>query len=148
RLVTFGITPTGPETGYGYLEAGAASGPGLFGVARFVEKPDRAEAERMLAAGGYYWNSGTFMLGAGPFLAEVEALSPDSHKAAVAAVDNARTDLDFVRLDAESFARAPNISVDYAVFEKSRLVSMVPVTYGWSDLGSWDAVWKVSPRDG
>lgn len=147
RLVTFGITPTGPETGYGYLEAGAETCPGVRDVARFVEKPDRPEAERMLAAGGYYWNSGTFMLGAEAFLAEVEALSPDSHAAALGAVDNARTDLDFIRLDEKSFARAPSISVDYAVFEKSRLVSMVPVTYGWSDLGSWDAVWKVSPQD-
>src|SRR5690606_23767683 len=94
RLVTFGITPTGPETGYGYLEAGADSGSGLVEVARFVEKPERPEAERMLAAGGYYWNSGTFMLGATTFLEELASLSPESHAAALAAVDNARTDLD------------------------------------------------------
>jgi mannose-1-phosphate guanylyltransferase len=147
RLVTFGITPTGPETGYGYIEAGAETGPGIRGVARFVEKPDRASAERMLVGGGYYWNSGMFMLGTGAFLAEVEALSPESFVAAEGAVRDARKDLDFVRLDETSFARAPNISVDYAIFEKSRLVSIVPVSFPWSDLGSWDAVWKVSPRD-
>ena len=147
RLVTFGIAPTGPETGYGYIEAGAETGPGLNAVARFVEKPDRGNAERMLAAGGYYWNSGMFMLGVGTFLAEVEALSPESRAAAEAAVAEAATDLDFIRLDAAAFAKAPNISVDYAIFEKSKLVSLVPVSFPWSDLGSWDAVWKVSPRD-
>ena len=147
RLVTFGITPTGPETGYGYVEAGAETSRGLHDVRRFVEKPDRANAEKMLAAGGYYWNSGTFMLGAGTFLAECASLSPESHAAAKGAVDKARTDLDFVRLDETAFAAAPNISVDYAIFEKSARVSIVPVTYAWSDLGSWDAVWKASPKD-
>jgi mannose-1-phosphate guanylyltransferase len=147
RLVTFGITPTAPETGYGYIEAGAELSPGVNAVARFVEKPDRANAEKMLAAGGYYWNSGMFMIGAETFLSEALALSPDSHAAAKGAVEQARIDLDFTRLDLESFAKAPNISVDYAVFEKSDKVAMVPVTFAWSDLGAWDAVWKVSPRD-
>jgi mannose-1-phosphate guanylyltransferase len=147
RLVTFGIAPTGPETGYGYIEAGASSGDGVHAVARFVEKPDRATAEKMLAAGGYYWNSGMFMLGAGTFLAEAAALSPESHAAAKGAVEHARIDLDFVRLDEKSFAAAPNISVDYAIFEKSKLVSLIPVSFPWSDLGSWDAVWKVSGKD-
>ncbi|MDP1732415.1 MAG: mannose-1-phosphate guanylyltransferase/mannose-6-phosphate isomerase [Devosia sp.] len=147
RLVTFGIAPTGPETGYGYIEAGAGSGDGVHAVARFVEKPDRANAEKMLAAGGFFWNSGMFMLGAGGFLAECEALSPQSHAAARGAVENARADLDFIRLDEPSFASAPNISVDYAIFEKSRLVSLIPVSFPWSDLGSWDAVWKVSEKD-
>jgi mannose-1-phosphate guanylyltransferase len=147
RLVTFGIAPTGPETGYGYIEAGAANGGGVHAVVRFVEKPDRANAERMLAAGGFYWNSGMFMLGAGTFLAECEILSPESHAAAKGAVEQARADLDFIRLDEQSFARAPNISVDYAIFEKSGLVSLIPVSFPWSDLGSWDAVWKVSDKD-
>jgi mannose-1-phosphate guanylyltransferase len=147
RLVTFGITPTAPETGYGYLEAGPPLTKGVNAVARFVEKPDLANAKKMLAAGGYYWNSGMFMLGADAFLAEAQALSPDSYAAAKAAVENARTDLDFVRLDEASFAKSPNISVDYAVFEKSSKVAMVPVTFAWSDLGAWDAVWKVSPHD-
>lgn len=147
RLVTFGITPTAPETGYGYVEAGAETAPGLRDVVRFVEKPDRAKAEKMLAAGGFYWNSGMFMLAADAFLAECEALSPESHAAAQSAVEKARADLDFVRLDEEAFATAPNISVDYAIFEKSKRVSIVPVTYRWSDLGSWDAVWKAASKD-
>jgi mannose-1-phosphate guanylyltransferase len=147
RLVTFGITPTAPETGYGYLEAGTELGNGVRAVARFVEKPDRASAEAMLAAGGYYWNSGTFMLGVDSFLAEVEALAPDTLAAARAAVDEARVDFDFIRLGEDGFAKAPNISVDYAIFEKSAQVAMVPVTYAWSDLGAWDAVWKASGKD-
>jgi mannose-1-phosphate guanylyltransferase len=147
RLVAFGITPTNPETGYGYVEAGPELGDGVRSVARFVEKPDRARAEQMLAAGGYYWNSGTFMLGVKSFLAEVEALAPDTLAAAKAAVAAARSDLDFIRLDEAGFAAAPNISVDYAIFEKSKHVALVPVTHSWSDLGAWDAVWKVSGKD-
>ncbi len=147
RLVTFGITPSAPETGYGYIEAGRPLEGGAVEVARFVEKPDRARAVEMLARGGYYWNSGTFMLGVDSFLAELGRLAPETLAAATAAVAAARTDLDFVRLDVEGFTRAPNISVDYAIFEKSDHVVMVPVTYAWSDLGSWDAVWKASPRD-
>lgn len=147
RLVTFGITPTAPETGYGYIEAGAEIGGGVRSVARFVEKPDRASAEAMLAAGGYYWNSGTFMLGAERFLTEVQELAPDTYAAAKAAVDAAKADLDFIRLNEKAFAAAPNISVDYAIFEKSRSVALVPVTFSWSDLGAWDAVWKASAKD-
>jgi mannose-1-phosphate guanylyltransferase len=147
RLVTFGITPTGPETGYGYIEAGAVRADGTREVARFVEKPDRDKAEAMLKQGGFYWNSGMFMLGVGTFLGECRALSPDSYEAATAAVEKAKADLDFIRLDEESFARAPNISVDYAIFEKTKLISLIPVSFFWSDLGSWDAVWKVSDKD-
>jgi mannose-1-phosphate guanylyltransferase len=147
RLVTFGVTPTSPETGYGYIEAGAETGAGVFAVARFVEKPDLANAQRMLDAGGYSWNSGMFMLGVTSFLAELQALAPATFAAAEAAVANATIDLDFVRLEATSFATAPNISIDYAVFEKSQQVSVVPVTYAWSDVGSWDSVWKVSAKD-
>lgn len=146
-LVTFGITPTGPETGYGYIEAGPERGDGTRDVARFVEKPDRERAEAMLRQGGFYWNSGMFMLGVESFLAECRALSPASLVAAEGAVDKAKTDLDFIRLDEASFATAPSISVDYAIFEKSRLVAMIPVSFAWSDLGSWDAVWKVSAKD-
>jgi mannose-1-phosphate guanylyltransferase len=147
NLVTFGISPTSPETGYGYIEAGADRGDGTRDVARFVEKPDHDKAEAMLKQGGFYWNSGMFMLGVSTFLAECRALSPESFEAARGAVEKAKTDLDFVRLDEESFAKAPNISVDYAIFEKSKLVAVVPVSFAWSDLGSWDAVWKVSPKD-
>lgn len=147
RLVTFGITPTGPETGYGYIEAGPERGDGTREVARFVEKPDHDKAAAMLKQGGFYWNSGMFMLGVGAFLGECRTLSPESYEAAHAAVEKAKADLDFIRLDLESFERAPNISVDYAIFEKTRLISLIPVTYFWSDLGSWDAVWKVSSKD-
>lgn len=146
-LVTFGIDPSGPETGYGYIEAGASRSDGTLEVARFVEKPDRASAERMLEQGGFYWNSGMFMLGIDSFIDECRTLSPASAAAAEAAVTRARIDLDFVRLDEESFSTAPNISVDYAIFEKSDRVAMVAVSFFWSDLGSWDAVWKVTPRD-
>jgi mannose-1-phosphate guanylyltransferase len=146
-LVTFGISPASPETGYGYIEAGAERADGTRDVARFVEKPDHDKAVAMLKQGGFYWNSGMFMLGAGVFLAECRALSPQSYEAAEGAVAKARRDLDFVRLDEESFAQAPNISVDYAIFEKSKHVAVVPVSFAWSDLGSWDAVWKVSPKD-
>jgi mannose-1-phosphate guanylyltransferase len=148
KLVTFGIDPTAPETGYGYIEVGDEPGNGVRGVARFVEKPDVAKAEQMLAAGGFYWNSGTFMLGVDSFLNEVEALAPDTLQAAKAAVTSAKVDFDFIRLDEAGFAAAPNISVDYAIFEKSKKVALVPVTYPWSDLGAWDAVWKASDKDG
>ena len=147
RLVTFGITPTAPETGYGYLEAGPDLGDGVHSVARFVEKPQSEAAQQMLDAGGYYWNSGMFMLGVETFLGEVARLAPQAHDAAESAVLNAKVDLDFIRLDEPSFARSPNISVDYAIFEKTKLVSLVPVTYSWSDVGSWDSVWKISPKD-
>jgi len=147
RLVTFGITPTAPETGYGYVEAGAPLGGGVLSVARFVEKPDLARAEAMIAAGNHFWNSGTFMLSAGAFLDEVGALAPETLAAAEGAVGKSRADLDFVRLEEASFATAPNISVDYAIFEKSSRVALVPVTFPWSDLGAWDAVWKVQPKD-
>jgi mannose-1-phosphate guanylyltransferase len=116
-------------------------------VLRFVEKPNLERASEMLAEGGYYWNSGMFMIGAGTFLRECEALAPETLAAARGAVSKAKADLDFVRLDATAFATAPNISVDYAIFEKSQRVAMVPVTFFWSDLGSWDAVWKVSSKD-
>lgn len=146
-LVTFGISPTAPETGYGYVEAGDAVGHGVHAVRRFVEKPDRENAERMIAEGNYYWNSGIFMLGVRTFLDEVEVLAPEVHAAARQAVENARTDLDFTRLDEAAFAASPSISVDYAIFEKSARVVVVPVTFAWSDLGAWDAVWKQSSKD-
>jgi mannose-1-phosphate guanylyltransferase len=146
RLVTFGIEPRSPETGYGCIEAGAA-GTGVRMVKRFVEKPDVARVKEMLEHGGYYWNSGMFMLAAGTFLAECESLAPDALAAARGAVDAATTDLDFIRLDAESFGKAPSISIDYGIFEKTSLASVIPVSFAWSDLGSWDAVWQVSAKD-
>jgi mannose-1-phosphate guanylyltransferase len=147
RLVTFGIVPRYAETGYGYIEAGVPLTEGALEVARFVEKPDLQRAGEMVASGRYYWNSGMFMLGAKAFLDELQALSPETYTGAADAVAKARQDLDFIRLDPEAYGRAPNISVDYAVFEKTKLAAVLPVTFAWSDLGSWDAVWKMGPRD-
>jgi mannose-1-phosphate guanylyltransferase len=145
-LVTFGIVPTHPETGFGYIKAQAASGE-VRPVERFVEKPDRERAVSMLADGGYYWNSGMFMIGAGAFLDETQKLAPDTLSAAEQSISKAKSDLDFVRLDEASFSTAPNISVDYAIFEKTSRAAVVAVNFGWSDLGSWDAVWKTSDKD-
>jgi mannose-1-phosphate guanylyltransferase len=117
-------------------------------VARFVEKPDRQRAEEMVASGRFFWNSGMFMLGATRLLEECAALAPEVLQAARGAVENARADLDFNRLDADSFSQAPSVSIDYAIFEKTAHASVIAVRFGWSDLGSWDAVWKVSPKDG
>jgi mannose-1-phosphate guanylyltransferase len=147
RLVTFGIVPTSPETGYGYIKSGPSLGEGVNAVERFVEKPDHATAEAMLASGGFLWNSGMFMLGAEKFLTECESFSPATYSAAKAAVADARIDLDFVRLDEAGFAEAPDISVDYAIFEKTSAAAVVPVSFRWSDLGSWDAVWKAGHKD-
>ncbi|MBE7731992.1 mannose-1-phosphate guanylyltransferase/mannose-6-phosphate isomerase [Devosia faecipullorum] len=147
QLVTFGIRPTHPETGFGYIRSDATVGGDARRVERFVEKPDAARAAQMLADGGYFWNSGMFMLGCGHFLAEAQRLAPDTHAAAEAAVNAAREDLDFIRLDETTFALAPNISVDYAIFEKTDHASVVAVDFAWSDLGSWDAVWKNGSAD-
>ncbi|WP_411037702.1 mannose-1-phosphate guanylyltransferase/mannose-6-phosphate isomerase [Shinella sp. BYT-45] len=147
RLVTFGITPTEPATGYGYIETGEDLGNGANAVRRFVEKPDRETAAAMLAAGGYLWNSGMFMLPAGLFLRELGKYAPDVLAAAGEAVERAHHDLDFERLDEAAFARAPDISVDYAIFEKTPIAAVVPAPIAWSDLGSWDSVWKTGRQD-
>src|SRR5690606_32226080 len=146
-LVTFGIRPTEPATGFGYIEAGEALASGAHAVNRFVEKPGRAEAEAMLASGGYFWNSGMFLFDAAVFLEECERLAGDVLAAARAALAAARADLDFLRLDRPAFEAAPDISVDYAIFEKTARAAVVPADIAWSDLGSWDAVWKHGERD-
>jgi mannose-1-phosphate guanylyltransferase len=147
QLVTFGIHPTRPETGFGYIKSDAQVGADAQPIERFVEKPDRDTALRMLEEGGYFWNSGMFMLGTGTFLDECKTLAPAVHDAAKASVANARVDLDFIRLDEAGFATAPNISIDYAIFEETRKAAVVAVDFGWSDLGSWDAVWKSGAQD-
>jgi mannose-1-phosphate guanylyltransferase len=147
QLVTFGILPTHPETGFGYIKSDAAVGAGIRPVERFVEKPDAASAAKMLAEGGYFWNSGMFMIGAATFLSECRALANDTLAAARNAIAGAKADLDFIRLDEAAFATAPDISVDYAIFEKTDKAAVVAVNFGWSDLGSWDAVWKNAARD-
>lgn len=145
-LVTFGVTPDRPETGYGYIEKGDALASG-FAVRRFVEKPAQEAAEAMLAQGGYFWNSGMFVFRASQYLAELEAQAP----AIMAAVRKAwalrRADYDFIRLHRESFAHCPSDSVDYALMEKSAHVAMVPLPCRWSDLGSWEAIYENSTQD-
>lgn len=147
KLVTFGIAPSEPATGYGYIEAGEALASGANTVKRFVEKPDKAAAEVMLGAGGYYWNSGIFMFSARRILAEIREHSPAIADAAIDSVANASRDLDFTRLDATAFAKAPDISIDYAVMEKTANAAVVRSEFLWSDMGSWDAVWKLGDRD-
>jgi mannose-1-phosphate guanylyltransferase len=147
RLATFGITPTSAATGFGYIDAGEKEPFGTFGIKRFVEKPDTAAAESMLAAGGFSWNSGMFLFRTDVFLSECDRWTPEVLSAASASVDTARRDLDFIRLDETSFASAPNISVDYAIFELTGLGSVVPSPIQWSDLGSWDAIWRECKRD-
>ena len=141
KLVTFGITPTHAETGYGYLRRGAAiAETSGFVVAEFVEKPDLATAQDYVAAGNYHWNSGIFMMQASRYLAELARWQPQVLAACQAAVANSQRDLDFIRLEAAAFAASPNISVDYAVMEHTAKAAMVTLAAGWSDVGSWSAL--------
>ena len=139
-LVTFGIEPRGPATGYGYIRA--AAGDGVRPVEAFVEKPDRATAERYLAEGGYYWNSGMFVFRAGAFLDELERHAPEILGAVRAAHAGRRADLDFLRFDERAFAATPADSVDYAVMEHTGRAVVVPFEGAWSDVGSWQALWE------
>ncbi|NIC41055.1 mannose-1-phosphate guanylyltransferase/mannose-6-phosphate isomerase [Aquabacterium sp. A08] len=147
KLVTFGVVPTRAETGYGYLEQGAALPPGGFAVSRFVEKPDLATAQRYLESGRFYWNSGMFLFRADRYLDELQRFQPAMVAACRAALDAARPDLDFVRIDRAAFEACPSDSVDYAVMEKTADAAMVALDAGWSDVGSWSALWDVSPQD-
>lgn len=147
QLVTFGVVPTHAETGYGYIQRGVGQGDVGFTVKRFVEKPDRATAEDYLATGDYYWNSGMFLFSASRYLEELERFQPAMVKACRAALAGASEDLDFTRLDAEAFKACPADSVDYAVMERTEHASVVPLEAGWSDIGSWSALWEVSERD-
>lgn len=149
-LATFGIVPTAPETGYGYIRSGApiAGLENGFAVDRFVEKPDRATAESFLAEGNYYWNSGMFLFRAQTYLSELAAFKPDIAAAAEAAVRLGYRDLDFCRLDEAAFAACPSDSIDYAVMERTSHAVVVPSDIGWSDVGSWSALWEVQQQDG
>jgi mannose-1-phosphate guanylyltransferase/mannose-6-phosphate isomerase len=146
-LVTFGIRPDYAETGYGYILRGDPLGDAGFAVRRFVEKPDRPTADAYLADGGYSWNSGMFLFRASLYLAELERHAPDIARASRQAYEQARADLDFTRIDAEAFAASPSDSIDYAVMEKTDRAAVVPVSCGWSDIGSWSALWSVAERD-
>jgi mannose-1-phosphate guanylyltransferase/mannose-6-phosphate isomerase len=148
RLLTFGIVPDKPETGYGYIRAGAPLEPvKAYAVAEFKEKPDLQTAEGYLASGDYYWNSGMFLFRASSFLAELERFAPEMLAACRKAVAAAARDLDFTRLDGESFAACPGNSIDYAVMEKTAAAAVIPLDAGWSDVGSWSALWEVGARD-
>jgi mannose-1-phosphate guanylyltransferase/mannose-6-phosphate isomerase len=146
--MTLGIEPTRPASDYGYIRRGApiSEAPGAARVEKFVEKPDRAGAEALIADGAL-WNSGYFLFRADLMLGELEAFVPEVLEAARAALDAAVTDLDFVRLDADAFARAPKISIDYAVMERTARAGVLPVSFPWSDVGTWDAVWQVLDHD-
>ncbi|QOR39075.1 mannose-1-phosphate guanylyltransferase/mannose-6-phosphate isomerase [Billgrantia diversa] len=147
HLVTFGVVPTHPETGYGYIQRGETQGDYGYRVHRFVEKPDRDTAVSYLATGDYYWNSGMFLFQAKSYLEELERFQPAMVEACRAALAGANQDLDFIRLDAEAFKACPEDSIDYAVMERTERASVVPLDAGWSDIGSWSALWEVSKRD-
>ncbi len=148
RIVTFGIRPNHPATGYGYIRPGAplAGTDGVREIEAFVEKPDAPTAARHVEA-GYLWNSGNFMFRADAFLSELSRLAPDIHAPVSQAVSRAHRDLDFIRLDPEGFGQARAISVDYAVMEKTALAAVVPSSFEWSDIGSWSAVWELAEKD-
>ncbi|MDE2111680.1 MAG: mannose-1-phosphate guanylyltransferase/mannose-6-phosphate isomerase [Alphaproteobacteria bacterium] len=149
NIVTFGIEPTGPETGYGYIQRGAAINnlEDVFKVRRFIEKPDAKTAAAYVADGGYFWNGGMFVFRADILLEEIAHHAPDILPVVRQAVTKARRDLDFVRLDVDSFARAPNISIDYAVMEHTQRAALVPCAIGWSDVGSWSSLWEIQAQD-
>jgi len=147
KLVTFGIVPGHAETGYGYIQRGPELAEGSFRVSRFVEKPDQETAEEYLSSGDYLWNSGMFMFGARQYLAELEKHRPDILAICQAAFDGASEDLHFTRIDESIFAECPEDSVDYAVMEKTNNAAVVSLDAGWSDIGSWSALWDVSDKD-
>jgi mannose-1-phosphate guanylyltransferase / mannose-6-phosphate isomerase len=149
-LVTFGIPPTEPHTGYGYIRSGAAlaTQTHAFGVDAFVEKPDAITAARFIEEGNYYWNSGMFMLKASTYMEELRRYEPEIARAAALSLDHAKEDNDFVRLDPVAFAACPNVSVDYAVMERTERAAVIAAAdLGWNDIGSWTALADIAPRD-
>ncbi|WP_269777870.1 mannose-1-phosphate guanylyltransferase/mannose-6-phosphate isomerase [Marinimicrobium alkaliphilum] len=146
-LVTFGIVPQGPETGYGYIQRGDKKGEKAFQVAQFVEKPNLELAKQYVADGGYYWNSGMFVFKAARYLDELKRLRPDIHAACERAMAEVGADLDFIRVNEQEFSACPAESVDYAVMELTDSAVVVPMDAGWSDVGSWTALWEVADKD-
>ena len=147
-IVTLGIKPDNPATGYGYLRPGApiAAGSEVLKLEAFVEKPDRETAQKYIDA-GYYWNSGNFIFRADVMQSEIAQFEPAMAEAAEAAIEGAQKDLGFLVLDGEAFERAPKKSIDYAVMEKTDKAALIPADIGWSDVGTWRAVWELSERD-
>ncbi|HJU20831.1 MAG TPA: mannose-1-phosphate guanylyltransferase/mannose-6-phosphate isomerase [Stellaceae bacterium] len=147
-LVCFGIAPERAETGYGYVRRGAAlASEGAFAVAAFVEKPGAAQAQRFFASGEYFWNGGIFLFPARLYLDELERLRPDVVEACRRALAEAQRDADFIRLGKAALGACPADSIDYAVMERTQRAAIVPVAMGWSDVGSWDALWELSEKD-
>jgi mannose-1-phosphate guanylyltransferase/mannose-1-phosphate guanylyltransferase/mannose-6-phosphate isomerase len=148
-IVTFGMEPTAPETGYGYIETGEAltGSADVKRIARFVEKPDAARAAQFVKTGRHLWNSGMFVATAATMLVELEAHAPEVLKSVRAAVAGATRDGDFIRLEAAAFTATPSISIDYAVMERTQKAAVVPASIGWSDIGSWAALWEIQPKD-
>ena len=147
RLVTFGIVPTEPETGYGYIKRSDSRQGDAFVVEAFVEKPDMATAQRYLDSGDYFWNSGMFAFTAGSYLEELNKFNPGMLRACREALQGAQKDLDFTRLDKETFSACPSDSIDYAVMEKTDKAVVIPLDAGWNDVGSWSALWDVTRKD-
>jgi mannose-1-phosphate guanylyltransferase/mannose-6-phosphate isomerase len=149
RIVTFGMRPTAPETGYGYIALGAplADAPGAYAVAEFVEKPDAARAQKLSTDGRHLWNSGMFVFTARTLLEELETHAPDVLTAVRNAMAEKREDLDFIRLGEAAFTACPSISLDYAVAERTSRAAVVPADIGWSDVGSWGALWELGAKD-
>jgi mannose-1-phosphate guanylyltransferase/mannose-6-phosphate isomerase len=149
HIVTFGMAPSGPETGYGYVHRGVALEKldGAHRVQRFVEKPDVATAKGYVADGGYFWNSGMFVFRADVLIEDLRTHAPDVLAAARDALAKSERDADFVRLDPQAFANAPNISIDYALMEKTDRAAIVPCDIGWSDVGAWSALWEIREQD-
>lgn len=149
-LITFGIVPTRPETGYGYIEAGDGdlASSTMFTVKRFTEKPDKATAETYLSSGKHLWNSGMFVFKASAYLDALQQTQFAIVEHCQAAMNAAQKDLDFIRVDADTFATCPNDSIDYAVMEKANNVRVVPLDAGWNDIGGWQAIWEILDKDG
>lgn len=147
HLITFGIQPTAPETGYGYIRAGSSELESWQPVLEFVEKPNLATAEQYLESGNYFWNSGMFLFKARRYLEELERFQPEVLAACKQAVAKAETDADFIRLDGQAYASNPDIAIDYAVMERTDRAAMVPMDAQWSDIGSWAAVWEAAEKD-
>ncbi|WP_197462739.1 mannose-1-phosphate guanylyltransferase/mannose-6-phosphate isomerase [Neptuniibacter pectenicola] len=147
-LVTFGIVPVHPETGYGYIQAGHAfETSSAFNIKQFVEKPDLDTAKAYLESGDFYWNSGMFMFRADRYLEELGKFCPDILQACEKAMIDTAQDMDFIRVDADSFKQCPDESVDYAVMEKTESAVVIPLDAGWSDVGSWSALWELKEKD-
>ena len=147
KLMTFGVVPTRPETGYGYVRCGASLSEGLYHLAEFVEKPDTATAERYLAEGTYFWNSGLFLFRADRYLAELGVHQPAMLAACEQAMADAESDLDFIRPNAEAFLASPADSIDYAVMEHTDAGGVATLDCGWSDVGAWPALWEIGQAD-